>query len=203
MLHSEAVPKRALGLLRDLCAHPALAEFALVGGTSLALRFGHRLSVDLDLFTARGFDTKVLAAELARDFNPRATGESPIGMMTLIRRVKVDFVAYPYPALKPYEIHDGIRMMSLDDVIGMKLSAICNRGAKKVFFDVHTLLRNFSAKELLEIYARKFPNSDVMIPLRNMIYFDDAEGTLTPKSLIKASWQQVKADIVSAVKPLL
>lgn len=32
-------------------AHPAFKDFYLVGGTSLALQRGHRLSIDIDLFT--------------------------------------------------------------------------------------------------------------------------------------------------------
>ena len=32
-------------------AHPAFKDFYLVGGTSLALQRGHRLSLDIDLFS--------------------------------------------------------------------------------------------------------------------------------------------------------
>ena len=34
-----------------LMAEPLFAPFRLVGGTNLSLRLGHRLSVDIDLFT--------------------------------------------------------------------------------------------------------------------------------------------------------
>ncbi|NJL74979.1 MAG: nucleotidyl transferase AbiEii/AbiGii toxin family protein [Saprospiraceae bacterium] len=39
---------------------PVLNQFALVGGTNLSLRFGHRLSIDLDLFTNEPFDTEYI-----------------------------------------------------------------------------------------------------------------------------------------------
>jgi len=35
---------------------PTLQPFSLVGGTALALRYGHRSSVDLDLFFHEEFD---------------------------------------------------------------------------------------------------------------------------------------------------
>lgn len=38
-------------LLKSLMEAPVLRSFALVGGTNLSLRFGHRRSIDLDLFT--------------------------------------------------------------------------------------------------------------------------------------------------------
>jgi hypothetical protein len=48
MLRFDAVPEPVAALLGQLASHQALEPFALGGGTSLALRFGHRLSVDLD-----------------------------------------------------------------------------------------------------------------------------------------------------------
>ena len=61
MLQTQTVDRDTLGLLKDLMATPELQQFALVGGTNLSLRLGHRLSVDLDLFTnepliLRGFN---------------------------------------------------------------------------------------------------------------------------------------------------
>ena len=89
-------------------------------------------------------------------------------------------------------------MMSLQDVV-----AISNRGAKKDFYDLHTLLKEIGLDEILRCYALKFPNHDPMIPLRSMIYFEDAEATETPKSLVKTTWAKVKAEIQKAVRPML
>lgn len=55
MLRFDAVPQSVATLLRHLSGHVTLADFALGVGTSLALRFGHRLSVDLDYFTEKEF----------------------------------------------------------------------------------------------------------------------------------------------------
>ncbi|WP_294403210.1 nucleotidyl transferase AbiEii/AbiGii toxin family protein [Prosthecobacter sp.] len=178
--------------------------FALVGGTSLALRFGHRMSVDLDFFRPEKFDNKAIAAALAADFPSfQLTNDNSNGMMAFIEKVKVDFVTYRYPLLHPYETIEGVRMMSLQDVVAMKLGAISNRGAKKDFYDLHTLLKEIGLDEILRCYALKFPNHDSMIPLRSMIYFEDAEETETPKSLGKTTWAKVKADILKAVRPML
>ena len=48
MLHTQTVTGATLGLLKRLMARPELAQFALVGGTNLSLRLGHRKSIDLD-----------------------------------------------------------------------------------------------------------------------------------------------------------
>ena len=38
-------------ILKEIMANPIFEPFYLVGGTSLSLRLGHRISVDIDLFT--------------------------------------------------------------------------------------------------------------------------------------------------------
>lgn len=53
MLHKETVAESTLELLKQLMALAELSSFSLVGGTNLALRLGHRISVDIDLFTTK------------------------------------------------------------------------------------------------------------------------------------------------------
>lgn len=45
-----------------------LRKFHLVGDTALALKYGHRISVDLDLFGHEGFDKDAITAALASEF---------------------------------------------------------------------------------------------------------------------------------------
>ncbi|MEI7587081.1 nucleotidyl transferase AbiEii/AbiGii toxin family protein [Runella sp.] len=52
MLQTRTVEPGTLELLKQLMSLKALEQFYLVGGTALALQMGHRISVDLDLFTA-------------------------------------------------------------------------------------------------------------------------------------------------------
>lgn len=49
MLHYETIAPATRELLNKLMSDDRLQDFVLVGGTSLALQLGHRLSVDLDL----------------------------------------------------------------------------------------------------------------------------------------------------------
>ena len=52
MLFYETVESGTFSLLKDLSNEETFKEFRLVGGTSLALQIGHRISIDLDFFTA-------------------------------------------------------------------------------------------------------------------------------------------------------
>jgi hypothetical protein len=201
MLHFETLPTGTLGLLKDLSALPALEQFSLVGGTALALRFGHRRSIDFDFFTPEPFDVESLADTLSREVDGfEATGMNKTGLNAQVAGLKVDFVTYRSPLLAPPETQDGIRMFSLEDIVGMKLSAITNRGARKDFYDLHALIQHLGVDRLIEIYRRKYPSHDAMIVLRSMIYFDDAEDDNDPELLMMQDWEEVKEAIGTAVK---
>jgi len=57
MLFKETVEKGTLSILETLQQDEKLSNFYLVGGTALALMLGHRISIDLDLFSPTTFDT--------------------------------------------------------------------------------------------------------------------------------------------------
>ena len=201
MLHFETLPSGSLGLLKDLTNHPALQQFSLVGGTALALRFGHRCSIDFDFFTPEPFDVESLADTLTREISGFETsGMNKIGLNASIDGLKVDFVTYRYPLLAQPETQDGIRMFSLEDIVGMKLSAITNRGARKDFYDLHALIQHLGVDALIDIYHQKYPSHDPMIVLRSMIYFDDAEEDNDPELLMQQCWDEVTEAICEAVK---
>jgi len=54
---------------------PELQSFNLVGGTALALKYGHRLSVDLDLFSTEKFEHQPIIDVLQRTFGDLFTHE--------------------------------------------------------------------------------------------------------------------------------
>lgn len=55
MLYKGTVTKEMWELLQKLLKDEKLKDFSLVGGTALSLMIGHRLSIDIDLFTIRDF----------------------------------------------------------------------------------------------------------------------------------------------------
>lgn len=203
MLHFETISPGTLDLLISLCALPALDGFALAGGTALALRFGHRTSIDLDFFSPEGFDSRSLARMLggSLQFMPSAIHENSLS--GTVAGVKVDFVTYRHALLQPVESIDGIRLFGLPDNIAMKLSALTNRGAKKDFFDAHRVIQELGITAIVDIYRAKFPAHDSAILLRSLVFFDDAEEDFDPDSLDGTEWERVKEAVTQAVRLLL
>jgi hypothetical protein len=55
MLYKETVAAQTLDLIKRLFKDTRLDEFVLVGGTALSLQVGHRISIDIDLFSNKPF----------------------------------------------------------------------------------------------------------------------------------------------------
>jgi Nucleotidyl transferase AbiEii toxin, Type IV TA system len=56
-LHKNTVSDNLWDSLHKLMKIEELKDFRLVGGTSLSLQIGHRMSVDIDLFTDAPYDS--------------------------------------------------------------------------------------------------------------------------------------------------
>jgi len=70
-VYPETITPQALALVPRLAPTVARHHLVLAGGTSLALRIGHRLSVDLDFFSEEEVLPDLLVGELhAADLNP-------------------------------------------------------------------------------------------------------------------------------------
>lgn len=201
MLQKHAVPSATLGLLKQISALERLSDFGLGGGTNIALRLGHRLSVDLDFFTTEAFDTSNVFQQITKKF-PAAEllFEKNQTMMFSINDVKVDFVLYPFPWLEPFELEDGIRLISLYDLIPMKLQAASNRNAKKDYWDIAALMPQFELKEMLQIFKRKFPTIDTGYIIHSLTDFEQADTQIDPDVFTTMTWDQIKEKLSIAIK---
>ncbi len=210
MLQYTTINPTTLELLKLLMQEKCLDDFNLVGGTALALQLGHRVSIDLDLFSINEFDTKYILSELGKKFRSVEITEYPFSIIQKIEYpentqnfVKVDIVKYPYKLLKQPINLDGIRLLTKEDIIPMKLSAIGSRGSKKDFFDIYFLLKEFNLGEMFTLFEQKFPNVNYFHIVKSLTYFDDADKELNPKTLIKITWEEVKKEILKHVKMMI
>jgi len=86
MLQTSAIQPGTLALLKKILKVPGLEDFYLVGGTALALHYGHRLSVDLDFFSISDFANDTIIDLLVANF-PTFTyrnSNNPIGSSVLL-----------------------------------------------------------------------------------------------------------------------
>lgn len=204
MLHSEVLPSHTLALLKALSAELAGNGFYLAGGTALALRFGHRESVDLDFFSEHPFDAAEMLAriKIASKITPIISQQTPGSVCISLEGCKVELFHYPYPLLSKVEKLEGITFCSLKDNAAMKMSALTNRGSKKDFIDVAALLEVDHLKTWLAHFEEKYPDTDVFTVIKSLTWFEDAEMEPEPKLLYPQSWESIKCKISEAVVSL-
>lgn len=116
--------------------------------------------------------------------------------------IKVEFVNYRCPLLRPFVEKSGLRLVSPEDIAAMKLSAIAGRGSKKDFIDLYLLLNHFTLREMMDFYLEKFPDGSQFLAVRSLVYFDDAENEAAPRMFVDVSWEEIKLRILEEVNKL-
>lgn len=173
MLHYETIAPATRELLNKLMSDDRLQDFVLVGGTSLALQLGHRLSVDLNFFTNTDFNEDSLRSYLERNYQFQADFMERSTVKGEIDDVQIDCIAHCYPWLKPCMQDKGWRLAQLEDIAAMKLNAIAGNGTRiKDFIDMAYLSSVFSLEQMLGFYEQKY-HSNTLMPLKGLIFFDD------------------------------
>jgi predicted nucleotidyltransferase component of viral defense system len=207
MLHLKTVEPRTFSILKELVAMPELQGFSLVGGTALSLLYGHRMSVDLDLFSNKPFENSTVTDSLKNKFKDKFVMEEKqarFGIFCYIDGVKIDIIRHPHPLIRPEINREGILMFSTEDIIAMKVQAILGRGKKKDFWDIAELLQHFSIKDFIQFHKEKYTTQNLLITVPQAItYFADAEESEDPISLKKQTWETVQAFIKKKVSDYL
>ena len=115
----------------------------------------------------------------------------------------MDIVNYPYPWIDTEIVANNIVMATDKEIAAMKIAAITNRGTRKDFIDLYCLLKHYSLEEILSFYSTKFNDGSLLMVLRSLTYFEDAETDLSPRILDKdINWKSVKQTLLQEVKRL-
>ena len=195
MLQYKTIEPGTLQLLRELQSLPLMQGTRLVGGTALALQLGHRRSVDLDFFGTMETISEEIRTTLSKSHKVTILKESKNINIYLVDNVKVDIVNYAYSWISDPVLEEGLRLASAKDIAAMKISAIEGRGTKKDFIDLYFLLNQYSLREILDLYMRKYQEGSLFVAMKSLSYFEDAELDPMPLMYEDVSWEQIKERI--------
>lgn len=202
MLHLETISPDTLTLLKKIQSLDEFNNTRLVGGTALALQFGHRKSIDLDFFGNFETSLEELTTILSEFSTVTPVSSSRMTRFLVVDGVKVDIVSYPYGWIDNPVSAEGVVLAGIKDIAAMKLSAITNRGTKKDFIDYYFLLKRYSLKELIELYRQKYSDAQLFTSIKSLSYFDDAESDPMPDMIVPVDWDEVKSTIRNEVAKL-
>ncbi|MCM1554414.1 MAG: nucleotidyl transferase AbiEii/AbiGii toxin family protein [Bacteroides sp.] len=211
-LRYETVTSLLKEVLFKLMAEPLFTPFHLVGGTNLSLRYGHRLSIDIDLFSDAPYgslDFRSFESFLKEHFPyyKRNTNTSFIGPgksydigNTRDECIKLDLM-YADPFLEEAEMLDCIRMAGIKDIIAMKIDTVARGGRKKDFWDLHLLLNEYSLDEMLALHAQRYEwTHNTQEILKKFTDFSEAENQPDPMCLLNKDWDIIKLDLIDTVQ---
>lgn len=203
MLQTQTVAPELLELLKKIMSEELFSAYYLVGGTSLSLQIGHRNSIDIDLFGNCEINQTIFVEKLKEYGDVVVIQSTNNILITKVNDIKVDFVNYKYPNLDKPLIVDNIRMLTSKDIAAMKLNAIAGRGSKKDFMDLYFLLKEFTLREMLDFYNKKYTDGSEFMVQKSLTYFEDADEQLNPKMLQNNfDWENCKKTIIESVKQL-
>lgn len=186
--HWDTLPQNTRRALEALNSLPFPSEFYLAGGTALALQIGHRVSHDLDFFSASnplGFSERAALIAWLQHVNPvvvhRETGAA---IYATVMGVEARFIYQHHPLLQPTLRWENISVAGPVDIGLMKLSAIKDRGTRRDFVDIYCLRDVAPLEMLFDLIPQKyFDRPDFAFHLAHGLrYFDDAEND--PRELV-------------------
>lgn len=171
-----------------------LQDAYLAGGTACALQIGHRVSLDLDFFTEKEFDTEIVLKQLNQLSGFKLDQTEKWTILGSFPKVKFSYFYYRYPLIKKTTTFSKINIASLEDTAAMKIAAICDRGTKRDFIDLYFLAKKFSLQQIFKFYDQKYAklSNNIVHIMRSLDYFADAEPQNLPDMLKKVSWEEVK-----------
>lgn len=166
----EAVNKELYDLAVELQSFPLLAPFSLAGGTSLAIRYNHRISVDIDLFTDKVVGQQGLEgiSEKLKNYYQNSlrfcelinteSGDQYCFLRALINKdgkdIKVEMIQN-IQRMQPIEVYAGIRIFSVKDIALLKLLSASSRKAKKDIYDLDLITDEIPLETLTELLEQK------------------------------------------------
>ena len=202
-MHLECLQPEAAHLLPVVASALQPYSPVLAGGTALALHVGHRVSADFDFFTNHEVDpAAVVLAMQATLVEVRVLKLEPGTAVMTANGVKVSLFQYPYPFAEPTERFSGATVAGVVDIAGMKLIAIMQRGARRDFVDLYTVLRTTPFRVVAHNAIQRFGPTliEPVIIGKALAWFADADAQPDPMYLGKPlQWSAIKRFFRSSV----
>ena len=187
---------------------PSIAQFALGGGTNLALRYNHRISVDIDFIAPiiigrLGFDKIIAEAE-------NLYGKKHVNIMLLNTQlddqflflkmfisindevIKVEFLQNMKCLFAP-ELFKEIRLIHKIDIGLFKLMSASNRFAKKDIYDLDYITDEIHLVELFHHF--KIKSEKFNLPEHQTIFDLDIEINPIDKPELLLEFDKAKSPL--------
>ncbi len=210
MLYYQTISPVLKDCLDTLMKAEVLSGFRLVGGTSLSLQLGHRMSVDIDLFSDVPYgeiDFKAIDKfiDQAFPFSAHLGNIAPsFGKSYTIGAdrdgaIKLD-IFYTDPFIQPPLVINNIRLATIEEITAMKIDVVQRGGRKKDFWDLHELFNHFPVDVMLDLHKQRYGyGHEKEVILQKFTEFSRANDDFDPICLRGKYWEFIKEDIEEVI----
>jgi len=151
-------------------------DFGLVGGTALAFHFGHRRSIDFDLFSNKQFSNIGIQKKISEKLKIEHVFVNQKDEYTvLVNGVKLTFLCYPFK-IEFTERFGNIKIADPLTIAALKAYALGRRAKWKDYVDIYFILKQYSIKDIINkaesIFGHDFNEK---IFRTQLSYFDDID----------------------------
>ena len=212
MLRKETVYPPLLETLMVLMEMKTIKTHRLVGGTALALQIGHRISVDIDLFSDGKNNYEDILQELSEKFGKQFEKARNInspqgkGVAVFLNNIKTDILDWNTKFIRPPFIDENIRMASKQDIIPMKFNTfLCSpeyaRYEKKDYLDIASLMKEFTLAKMIDLYKERYPHESMSdrLMIEALQLNELADKKIMPKMLTGETWEDAKKQIETSI----
>jgi len=173
----EAPQKRLWGELKEVPS-----SFVLCGGTAVALRLGHRFSIDFDFFGSKKFDPDELYETIPWLDQSKIIQKAANTLTCVVDRdgpVQVSFFGVPkikWIQTPSIVSENALRVASLLDMAGMKVAVVQKRAETKDYIDIDALIVQGGISLSQALSAGKLLYGSLFHPqntLKALSYYED------------------------------
>jgi hypothetical protein len=194
MWHPEVLPPEWASVAVELDELGLLTDAYMAGGTALALRFGHRVSGDLELMSPVPFSSEETRERLLDRPEVLHLEYAQHTLRAEIRGIQICILHHPHPLLFPTDPLGGLQIADARDVACMTTAAVINRGHRQDFVDLYVAAQEFGLASILDWMDRKYavaPFERARV-LQALTEFSDAEKEPMPELLTPIEWADVR-----------
>ncbi len=198
-LYLNTLPTHSQELLVSLMDMTTFNDFYLVGGTALALQIGHRISVDLDLFTNKEFSSNIIES-IKNDVKILSLSDNSIEIVK--NDTKLFFFYFNFKKYKELKTIGNIRLADPVDIGLMKLLALQGRTSRKDMIDLYFLDKKIiELEELLKIFETHYPKESFnsYSSLKTLFDMNEFINQPMPKMIEEAEWDEVVDTVTEKV----
>lgn len=179
------LPPQQRQLWKDLSQIPD--GFILYGGTGIALRLGHRQSVDFDFFSDSSLSAESLIQSIPFLTGAQLLQAEPNTATFSVHRegpIKVSFfggLSFGRVGEPDLCEDNGVYVASLLDLAAQKMKVILSRAEAKDYLDIYALLKSgIGLPEALGATKALFPEFNPVLSLKAIAYHGEPELAAMP-----------------------